>query len=1032
MATTEDQEALRLLKSIDGSLKKALNGASERVLGGGRDSPRREGGTGTEAGRALKAVASATRRVTNAADALSASLTGLNFEVRRTSSGLGTLGDRLEATAKKLAGLAAPDPRRPAPTRPVEATSAPAAPRRLAGILTGIAADVRKLEGRAASIEGMLAAAARTSPVSQPAPAVTVVAPQPAPAAAPVVNVAAPVTQGVAPPPPPAPPVMPATAAPPPGGQPTGLLARLGGLARGLATTIKGSGLAGAALTAVAQAAQVVAENYFRLARVGLGSIGSLQTLSLNALRAGMSLADYTELLSKNSLLANRVGSLDEFDKATQVAAGRLNQLGIFGREAREFSASLQNSAISLGVPVSQAASAASQQVEAYANLRKSVNATAEEFGAMVKTMSENRDVQTELAGLAPAERAGRMQQLTDLYTATRALGLSAQASQKLTDAMIAQRKETVKNRFETAGRLRQIGGFTGMSAQAEEAAQLSMKGKARSKEEDVRLAQLAADLTAGLETANQTGDLGDQNVVDKLREAISGLNVSNLAEAATPANLARQSGEQAQKEFGQEVGRFGQAVGHFMEAMKGIQASGFLGPITGVLSAAAVAFRGQLLGGLQGLLGGLGRGAGAVASGVGGAASAVAGGAARAVSAAGSAFSSAVSGAAGLVTRGLSATGSALVTGTAALMQGGFPALLSTLRTGFSGFLSGAAGLLRGGLSGLLPAVTGGARSLLSAAGPALSGAFASLGPVLKTVAKGAAWLTPLIDGIGELFTGNTAAALFEGDGVLDRAKGVILAGLRAIPAAITDAIDWVFGTNLTNKLDTVIAKVINAYDSFTLGIIDGIMGILPNWATNAGPGKALKAWRDSKAKDVEQSGKTLEKLEANQEATLSSIGEQNQKAAEAQQKRVEGTATKAQATQAKLDNVIYGNVVATDRLATEARAMVAGPAGQAPATPAMPAPPDRAKLAPPEPVNTAPQPADAQAGGQAAQRPTQPSEDRLAALVAAMTELLATAKAQLAAEEQLVGFAAAAASRRPAAVFPSTEATANRLLQA
>lgn len=349
-----------------------------------------------------------------------------------------------------------------------------------------------------------------------------------------------------------------------------------------------------------------VTKDYFALAQVGMGSVDSLATLYKNALLSGMSLSEYTAVLKENTAVAARAGSLEEFDAITSAATSQLAVLGVFGAEAKALQATLANSATLMGVSQDKLSTTISNQISVFEKLRKTTNMTVDEFGALVKSVTESDQAQRELIGLAPEERNARIQQLMQLASVGRSLGLSAEASKKLTDAMLAQRAETVKSRFEAAGRVRQLAAFAGMGDQGERAAQIIMRGRNATDAEREELRVIAGRLDAATQSIYMAGGLGAQNVIDILSEQLGSTAFGKLMEANRPAELAEQSAQIAvknNKDFGQHVGAFGEFVGKLFTFGAGVIKSPLGGILGGIAGAILFTFRGPILGGLSKIL---------------------------------------------------------------------------------------------------------------------------------------------------------------------------------------------------------------------------------------------------------------------------------------------------------------------------------------------------------------------------------------------------------------------------------------------
>ncbi len=920
-------------------------------------------------------------------------------------------------------------------------------------------------------------------------------------------------TQGASTPPPNVPLAPLASAA---GGARKGLL----GVATGALRSGVGLMLFEKAVSTAWHAAVVLADNFFKLASVGMGSTDALLSIGKAALTSGMSIEEYTKVLADNAELASRAGSIDNFNKLTSAADKQLAQLGVFGADARALQASLANSATLSGIPQQQLAAAVSTQIDTFDRLRKSVNMTSAEFADLVANVTNNVQSQKELVGLAPAERATRQAELVQIAATGRSLGLSAEASKRLTDALIAQRGETVKKRFESAGRVRQLAAMTGDAGAGEEAAQIIMKGRRASADELERLRQIAGNLDQSAQGLYENGNFGQQAALDTLDEALNGSAFKNVMEANRPAQLADESAKLYNKDFGNHVGEFAQAVGQFRTILTGVSKSAFA-PLIGVVAGLAGGAFAKILGGnilsafkSGGGIGGAGAG-GAQATAATGVASKLANAAKTTLgalnnlsnsvygflnkiisapinaikniggwigklygvmsgfsgrmftglvngiadvwlsvnqaggvlpktaqlfgsgvarftemfpnlSAAVARLASGISGSISSITKSvgsgelLSKIGNSLAKGLGALKsvissasEGGnaLSKLGSSLNTGWNtvkafvstagetgGFLSRVGASLNAGWNTFKTFVAGAgegggllqkAGSLLSSGwtrftgffgaansaaatisntGGALSNAwntftgffrsipgvasnifkavptqlvssfgaaFNSVGPLLKGVLKFAGWLGPLIDGVGEAFTGAITSTFSEGGGITDRIFGVVFAAFRGIPAGILGLVDNIFGTNFKNGLDIVLTTMVLGIQTIKNKFFDGLYAVVTSipFLKNTAFAQTLKGWKDQQQQDVDKTASTLDALINDSSKNLDTIGKKNTEEAEARQKSTEQATVKVAETDKKFTdkfNSTAAGMVNRAGLISDAKALAGMPAQQ------------------------------------------------------------------------------------------------------
>lgn len=407
----------------------------------------------------------------------------------------------------------------------------------------------------------------------------------------------------------------------------------LGNMINRLGATGVSLGFFESAVKNAAVAVKKLTADFFQLSRIGLGSVSTLKQMSIDAVLAGMSLQEYTQLVKENTAFASRAGSLENFAKIASASDGMLASMGIFGAEARDLQASLANSNTLAGVSGNKLAEAGAAQIKMFDKLRKSTNMTANEFATLVKSVSENENTQRELVGLAPAEKRARMAELLNITTTGQRLGLTGRAAEELASALIAQRKETVANRFESAGRVMQLGAFTGQGAEAQRAAELIRKGRRRSDTETEEMRSLLQGLDKASQGLYELGDFAVQNVIDQLGpDTGQGLGgAGEIMKASRAVENTAASGAVFNRDFGQHVGAFGQAVGNAIALFRGFDQSAGPAIATAVGSAILLAFRGPIIGLLRGALGlgtaGVAAGASAAGS-VGGVVSSIVAGA--------------------------------------------------------------------------------------------------------------------------------------------------------------------------------------------------------------------------------------------------------------------------------------------------------------------------------------------------------------------------------------------------------------------
>ena len=328
-----------------------------------------------------------------------------------------------------------------------------------------------------------------------------------------------------------------------------------------------------------------IAEDFFKLSARGMDASAQLLSLSKNAAMAGMSLQEYLSLMDDAAQVIVRSNSFDEFNNRLETSSKSLRALGVFGATARQLSSQMMISATSLGLPQAQFEGVMDQQVTLFKQLRASTLMLPEAFGDLLKTVSANENVQQELQGLAPKERAARYMQLVQLAALGSKMGLAAEQAKELANTMLAQRKASVEERFKAAGTVRMAAGMAGLGAQeAEELARFAQikNVSALSAEQQQRYVQLAGRMEQGLQAMMNTGQIGSEYIAEQF-QGMFPPQLRQMMETTAKAVSVTESGDvKNTKQFGVEVGKFGQAVGSFLESVSGLQKSRFWEIMTG------------------------------------------------------------------------------------------------------------------------------------------------------------------------------------------------------------------------------------------------------------------------------------------------------------------------------------------------------------------------------------------------------------------------------------------------------------------
>jgi len=674
----------------------------------------------------------------------------------------------------------------------------------------------------------------------------------------------------------------------------------------------------------------------FNLQARGISAASSMAGLSLDAIKAGMSLADYTAMLETNSAAVVRFSSFDEFRASLDTTTDSLKQLGVFGPAANELAAAMRTTAVQVGIPVANMNSAAAAQVKVFEELRKTTMMTAQGFQELMTTVMSNEEVQAELLGMSPELRAARSAELTGAASLGQRMGLTKEASDKLTQAMLAQRKASVPERLKAAGQTRILGGLLGKSTEAEELARLQTANPATlSKEQKERQVQLEGMFQELTQQQINSGNLAVENIARTIQDQRSQGVQGQLGEAAATARLQGQAGPPKNADIGKETSPAMQAVGTGLTTLSGAMANP-LGELA-VTSVQMLAQSAMQLFFLKRIAANTAMsGMGIDSLGKKGKIAALPGGA-KAPGGVGSLLKTGLGGLTGAF------TGITSAVGTFASKMTSFSGIGDLLKTGGSALLAGA----KAGASGIMAAGTG-ALKLLGKTGP-LAFAFGFF---------------------EEMLTGSSAAFLGFSDDFSGRLMGAVVAGFNSIITGITrlvdDGLNWVmeglglgFRFNITKFVDLATSYITDGWKMITSVLMKGIAWLLeslPFVSKDAPWVKSLRENADAIDSSLVVSAQNREKLMATEGATMRSMGEEQLKA----QKTVEGKSKDLSKKTA--DNVVMGieNLGAaaqsTARIMAEAKGGTETPVNQPKVVAeavAMPTPVNQPKVVAPEEVN-------------------------------------------------------------------------------
>lgn len=942
MATEDD--ALRVLQNIEKLLKSTTALSGNKQTFSNRAQMSQKDRADKEARKAFKAVAAGAKDTNDALLGLNKSLVTLNQEVGKTTTGFGALNTQMARFMTSLQPIQVPQSEEQSITidntaliRTISSwgDQTVKAINNVARIL-----NERPVQAQPVQQTGLLGALFNRRTPQQPA-----------------------VQQSV-------PPAIQQNAGPL--GQVMGRMVQNFGMASASA------GGFGYALSQLWDAAVRVTTDFFQISRVGMGSSQNLVDLYKNAFQAGMSLKEYNEVVKSSMLVASRAGTLENFNRIISAQDKQLAVMGIFGAEARQLQAQLAQNSAAMGISTNDLTKATGAQVRIFDELRKSANMTADEFSKMVATVANSEQAQKELLGLAPRERMARMSQLLQLQTVGTKLGMTAEASMALGKALIDQRKATVKDRFEQAGALLQLGAFTGNGAAGQRAMELNMKGRRRTSSEDKELFALVQQMDRSAQQMYEAGSLGTQNVLDSFDEALGKGSLGELIKQGRGASLAKDSGPMQQEAFGKHVGEFGQWVGKLTTFVDGLKNS-VVAPLVAGLGVGLLAiFRGPIAGVFGRMLGG-GAQTGAVAAQAAGAGSVM-----QRLLAPITALRSGLGNLFGSVTGWVKSIGSTFQTTKAA-----YP--------GFSGWLMGT----------------------VKSVGQVGTGLGTATGSILKGMlnfGKAFGPLAGVIDAAIEVFTGEIAGALNPSGGFFNRVGGIITSFFSAIPNFLIDAASFVFGEKalqpIRNGFDIFVAYMNMAVKDFMAKAVGGVGDLLAKILPDDSKLVAgLRSMRSGLEDSAMENAVAVEKLWGDQSQTLKSISAQNQKSAESQTKTTEVATAKAVAAQSKFNNVMAADQLTRQGIIQDAQALIGSPQVQIP------------KGVTPATVNT-----DEAKAPVASERTATADNTEL---LTVLNSILQVMRENLSAEQRQADGMESLLRSRPSVSFPSSEQVADKLLK-
>lgn len=645
---------------------------------------------------------------------------------------------------------------------------------------------------------------------------------------------------------------------------------------------------------------KTLANDAFFLAARGLGASEGLKNLYGDAIKAGMSMRDYTDALGEAMPSVLRAASFDDYASQLDVSRKQLAAMGIFGEEASRLSIGLANITTTIGVSQASLTNAVAGQNSVFAQLRKTTMMTAKQFHALTQDLSENSDVQGNLIGLGQSERAARFNQIIQLQTLGLRLGATEKASKALGDALLAQRQSSLAQRFEAQGLARQAAAAFGMDAgQAERLSMLSRR-KNLTADEGAEMQRLAASLNARLQQAMNSGNVNQEFMAEQFIERMGSTNLGRLLQASGEVNLTEQSGEiKAREQFGKGADKLLVASGQLLTYANGISKNpaamaaigivstglGFLfakylGPMVGI----ARALRGTLSSS-TGLLKSIltpksrpTRGPGMMSK-IG-----------KGISGASAKTITMLKSASGVISNSISSLWNTLSKPAQLLGKAGN--VLSSISSSASTFLNGFTGLTSkfgkgfrfvtsgfNKVSSIFNVVRKAASSLFGGIGNLVSGIgkVKTVLPFLSKIGSVLTRATGLISGIfgaiGEFISGDLDTLFNSDTGTwTTRIGNIIFGAITSVFGGIFDLVDSVIGLFTDDGEGFGLRR---AFDQFATLMRGGFFSVLASVTSIFGNNKLSRYFEEA----AENSYKVLDELRTNEDSTLSSLAEKRKK---------------------------------------------------------------------------------------------------------------------------------------------------------
>lgn len=698
------------------------------------------------------------------------------------------------------------------------------------------------------------------------------------------------------------------------------------------------------AMNALAKVADAVTKQFFYLAEMGMGSMGNLYDLNVAAVKSGMAMRDYNDMLVKNMTLASRAGTLDNFDAITSANNKYLASLGIFGESSKRLQVGIAETATQMGIAQSEIPDTSRKLIGVFERLNKTVSMTSDEFMNSILAVKENSAYIEEAAGLNQQERSARLVELTQAYNFGRTLGLTAEESNKLGKAMMEQRKMSVQDRFKESASVMQMAALTGNQDLIPQIQQLFLKRK-RTEAEEAQLTNILGRIEmSGQQVMESTNNLGYESAYMGKKADLSSATQTRM-EARVRGELAGQSKELEQEAFGKHVGEFGQFVGKLSAILVGVNRNEVLLPALGALTAGLSLIFGRAItkslfdvardirsGGISKAFGNIGGNLKTLLGNLALSAKNAIMKPFEFIKNALPTMSSSSSGATGILSKLFNFFPdklNSLIKGIGNLFSKipSLPAALKNIPSTIGSFFSNLGTMIPSKVSGMFSGITNGLKNVV--------GEVASVVPALAGGLKRIPFIGQFVAVAMETITGDLRNAFSPNGSWVNTVGSLILAIPYEFGNFFVNGLEWVFGENLLKPVrriwDSLAAGIMYAVNSLYSIIADGV-----SWITDFLPDDSklktmVTSWKKGVAATAEDTGKTLDRTWNGE--TLSKISEENKKLASKVESDTQKATAKVEKASSDFSNVQNGMIITDPRLDAQKLAGNSAPANATPA---------------------------------------------------------------------------------------------------